>query len=489
MLRQLNKPKKFFPWLIICLGLAWIVVNIFYLPFSVWTGGLYTPWLIIKGLTPYKDFVWLRTPLDIYLLAGLYQIFSLTEMTYQITIFVLYVLISLILLIFSGRKSFTFGVIAFTAYVFLLFPLFINTEIGEILVSLFVLIAFICFWRYVLTKKESWIFCSGLTLGLAFITKHTSALLVLLVPVLLIFEHYKHRNRKEIIVSIITFFLAFLVIVLGLIFYLLVKGALIHFIYYGVFFNLVIYRQWVGAWGIGDAFKMIGLYLSIMLPFLIMRNSKIMNLHLRIYLASFILALLLSLMPSFWSYRLITAFPLISLALAVVITEIFKAIRQTRQPVIFFGLTMIISTFIFFNHYLQIYLNFIGNNNFGRGQYIRDYGENEIRTANWLITHTPKEETIFNMANNIILLRSQRLPHNKYIDALPHVYDPPKKSFVDIIKTPPKIVIFDDGVPDNRLTSAGWERLRREWGFFDYLKNNYALEKEFGKIKIYKIKN
>ena len=63
--------KLLSPWKIFLLGFTWITLNVYFLPFSVWTAGITRPWYVMHGYIPYKDFVWIRMPLDLFILSGM----------------------------------------------------------------------------------------------------------------------------------------------------------------------------------------------------------------------------------------------------------------------------------------------------------------------------------------------------------------------------------------------------------------------------------
>lgn len=478
--------KKALFFSILAIGLAWILINIFYLPFFPWTDGLYRPWLILHGLVPYRDFMWIRTPFDIFFLAGLYGIFGVKEQIYQITIFFLISAISLLLLFWFPKRQLKMGMIAFIAYIILFFPLFSNSEIGEIIISLFSLLTFFFICRYNGSKKRIYFFLAGLSLGFSVVTKQTSALAPLLLIIYLYLSNVKLLKIDKV-KNIFIYFTGLAIPAFLLIIYLLYKNALYDFLYYGIYFNLFIYSKWAQPWGIISSIKIIIVYFSILFPFLILDTRKIIDNKLKLVIFLLIFSLFSSVLPSFWSYRLVSTFPLICIALSVVVLEGYYLFFKHKKNILSKSILIISMIFflVFFQFFLKDYVQFIKDNGFSFKQYILDYGENETGAIDWLKRNIRGNEKIFNMANNIIMLRSNHLPQNKYVDQIPVVYYPLDKSYKDIVANPPKIVVFDTSALDNPLVAKDWIEMYKNWKFISYLNKNYRLAKSFGTINIY----
>lgn len=474
--------KKIITLLILSSGTFWIFLNIFYIPFYPWTEGLYRPYLIVNGLIPYKDFAWIRTPLDIYLLAGIYKIFGIHELGYQILIFSLQ--LSTSFLIFFGllRKRFSLACFAYLSYVILLPPLFMNTEIDETLASFFIILTFFILWTYKKRRSSLVLLLSGITSSLTVLTKQTSTAVIIAILVYLIFVH------KSNIKSLAFYFAGLLIPASILAIFLIIHNAMFDFIYYAFYFNLFIYRQWAQSWGIKDAMLMLGLYFSILTPFVFLKTKSIFDDKVKVLLLLITFSLIPSLLPSFWSYRLITAFPLFCIAIAVFVSKGYQALREKPAiPKIIIGGSSLIFL-LFFQYFLGAYIGFINSNGFSYGQYIYDYGDDERNVAVWLRDNTDKKEKIFNMANNIIMLKSNHLPHNKYVDQIPIAYYPLDKSYKEITSKPPKIVVFDRSALDNFLVNKDWARISKDWKFIDFLDKNYRVAKRIGTIYVYFIK-
>src|SRR3989344_4395684 len=139
--QHLTLVQSFFRYLIaskiiyVFPGVAWIFLNIFFLPFQVGTEAMHRPWLILNGEVPYRDFEWIRNPLDLFLVAGVFKLFGIHAFVLRVFSLIMYLVISLTIFFGLRKESLKLAVTAFYVYIILLFPLFMNTQIGEALVS------------------------------------------------------------------------------------------------------------------------------------------------------------------------------------------------------------------------------------------------------------------------------------------------------------------------------------------------------------------
>lgn len=472
---------KIFIFLLLSLGSGWIFTNIFYLPFAPWTEGLYRPWLVIQGLVPYRDFWWDRGPLDLYFLSGIYRIFGVNNLTYQITIFS--ILLATSLLIFFGllKKSLRLALLSYVVYVALIFPLFINSEIEELLVGLFSLLVFYFTLLFVHKKKLRFLFFSGVISGLSYMTKQTSGLLIAVsILYLLTFESKKrfYIFSKKKIINVFTYVLGILLPVGIMLACLFLANGFLGYLH-SQYFTFFIYSKWAKPWGIGEGWKIILVFFSILVPFIFIRTDAILNRRLKLFLILLTLSLFTCLLPSYWTYRLVAAFPLFAIAFALYIFDSLYVIKSskniTKKVTIFSSWIIFI---IFFGYFLNQYIDFVNANGFQKGQYILDYGENEKKTAQWLVNNTVSNEKIFNMGNNIIMVRAKRLPQNKYVGSMPIDYMPFKESSKIIESNPPRVIVFQETL------LSDWPELKN-WEFINYLKTKYIVKEKFGDISIY----
>jgi len=454
------------------LGSFWIVVNIFFLPFHPWTEGYYRSWLILKGLVPYKDFLWVREPLDITFLAWINKLFGLNILNYQMVMFFLFLLISLVLFFFLKKKSLTLALTSYTCYVVFLFPLFLNAEIEEVLVGLFSLLVFFSLWEYT-QKRQTWLlWAAGICSGLAMMTKLTSAVIVIISWLYLVLT--LKQKTKQAVFYLLGVTIPLLIVALCL----ANRGALDDFLA-DLYFVVTLYRKWMKPWGIKDGLMMAGLYLAALVPAVLLHAEKLIAKQIRNLLAMFILGLLVMLLASYWSYRLVASFPLLSIVLGVLVLEGYHLLRGDKritEKIILVG-SLVVFSFLF-SRFGQEYLQFIRDNGFAPKQYLFDYGENELKTATWLRDNTSPNEKIFNMSNNIIMVEADRLPDNRYVGGMPCDYLPFEKTAQELSAKPPKVVVLQQTLLD------GWPELLN-WKFIDFLKKQYVLQEQFGDIGIY----
>ena len=389
-------------------GTIWIAINIFFLPFFPWTEGLYRPWLLLQGLAPYRDFLWNRGIVDLAILTGVYKLFGVTPTVYQGLIFALFTLLGLLLYFSLKKKSLNLAILSYSIYITFLFPLFSNAEIEEVLVGIFSLISYFALWKSMEMKNLFPLFIAGVSTGLGYLTKQTSAVLMPISVLYIIFlrEKFSFENWKTIVASLSTYVAGLLIPLLAFAFYLLQQGILGDYLY-GLYFVATVYQGWAKPWGIVGGVRMIAVYLSIIIPFLFLSDSR--NQRMRYLLAAYILGLFVMLLPSYWSYRLVASFPLLAIAAATLIREAKKGIV----------IVSVIAFIVFFLPFGREYIQFMRDNGFSFGQHLLDYGDNEIAAADWLTQHTKEDEKVFNIANNIIMFNAKRLPHNRYIGGMP----------------------------------------------------------------------
>ena len=455
-LKNIKNPN----YLFLLLGLAWVALNIFFLPFQPWTTGIVRPWFMLNGYLPYRDFGWMRTPLDLFLLSFWYRLFGVSGQAYQFFVFTLITIITLIL--FLTKKAFSF-----IFYLLLLFPLFLNIEAGEIFIGLFSLLFFVLMSRYFQNKKPSWLFASGLIAGLALVTKQNSALIILAGLLALGLDAYlKKKTLSRFLNKAGLYFFAVILPFGFFSLYFMSQGAFGNFIEETVIFVLTKYSKAPVAHGEGG--WIVAGYLSLLIPFILFWKKTGFSTQSATLLILLILALFVSLLPSFLSYRAFTAFPLVAIVAGTNIALFLK--NKTSRLII------IISFFFFLgfiSRFLGYHFPFVKDNGFHFQQYTLDYDETEYKIADWLRKNTQKEEKIINYGNAIIYLFANRLPKNKYIDPFPYGLQPYEKTSQVFFDNLPRIVVYDESLPEDH---PGIE----EWPFIKFMKENYRQAARFG---------
>ena len=478
--QHLTLVQSFFRYLIaskiiyVFPGVAWIFLNIFFLPFQVGTEAMHRPWLILNGEVPYRDFEWIRNPLDLFLVAGVFKLFGIHAFVLRVFSLIMYLVISLTIFFGLRKESLKLAVTAFYVYIILLFPLFMNTQIGEALVSLFILLSVLSFWQFGKRKSAKSLFLSGVFSGAALVTKQTSIGIIGAIIVALAVFYLKKGILKKAFVYFFGVFSSYSFLIL----YLIFNNALDDYFYYAIYFNLFIYREAAGKWGFNEGMRMLSLYASVVIPFALVKITQIPK-QIKFLIVISIIGMIPTLLPSFWSYRLNTALPLVSIAAACVLLALSEKTNIQRKNISSAILIVGVFGFIgFYGYFLKQYESFIKNYGISLLPYIYEDSPNDITAAEWLSKNTSEDVKIFNTASNTIMRLSNRKHHNKYIDGLPWVYHPYDETFADITKDPPRVVVWDKNLPTN------WPELK-DWKFIPYLHKNYTVQKGFDGIEIY----
>lgn len=465
--------------LILLLGLSAVTLQHFFLPFHVWDAGVARPWYMLHGMLPYKDFVWIRMPFDLFLLEGWYKVFGANGFSYQIFIYALLVLLS-ILVFFVGKSVLRkFYFLPFLFFNIFLFPLFQNTEEGEILIGIFNLLLFWILYLYFKNKNIKYLFAAGIISGISFITKQNSVLVIGATIFTVLLDFYLMRIKmRELIRSIGIYLLGAAIPVLGIISYFAFKQGLEDFLHYTVFFILGTYSQ--AHVNQGDGLLIAIAYGCLLIPFTFYLRKIGWGIQAGIFLLLQIIFLFPSLFPSFLSYRAFTAFPLISIVAGILLAMFVEKRKGSAKiviPVAFIAFLFFISTFI------NSYISSIKYGEIKPGQYITSYGERELKIANLIRKNSTDNEKIISYSNEMIYVLSDRLPANKYVDPFPYLlvpYDKTTKVFMDNL---PRLVVFDKTLPNDHPGLS-------DWPFIKILEKEYDIVGKFEEnITVYKYRN
>lgn len=455
--------------LILFLGIAAVSLQLFFLPFHVWDAGIARPWYMLHGLIPYKDFVWIRMPFDLFLLAGWYKVFGANGYSYQLFIYTLLVLVS-ILVFFAGRVMLRrFYFLPFVFFNIFLFPLFQNTEEGEILIGIFNIALFLITFLYFKKRNIWYLFIAGLVCGISFVTKQNSVLVIGAFFVVLSLDFYLKKDKIAFFLrNAFLFFLGIAIPIFGIVLYFLLNNGLADFLHYTLFFILDTYsRAQVNQ---GDGLLITFSYISLLVPFILFLKRMGLSLIVGIFLILQIIALFPSLLPSFLSYRAFTAYPLIAI-IAGFLLKVFIENRISRAGKTITFLAF--AAFVFFNYtFINSYISSIANGEFKYGQYITSYANEELEIAKLIKENSTENEKIISYGNEMIYIFSDRLPANKYVDPFPdllHPYEETSRVFTD---NPPKLMVYDESLPKDHI---GLDK----WPFIDFLHNNYDIVKRF----------
>ncbi len=468
--------KKIISVLILFGGTAWIFLNIFFTPFYIWSEGVYHPWLLLNGFVMFRDSVWDRASFDLYALAGFYKIFGLSLLNFQIFIFLSQAIIGILMFLLLYKKSFLLTTASYVIYCILAFLVYgtVNQP-AEILLGLLTFLTFLFFWEYVEKKDIKFLFFAGLTTGFSLITKQTS--LFIFVSTLLLLFIFSKKNLKN---TLFAFLLGSAFPVLVYAGYFALNNGLYDLYFSTIYMPLVPYRQSAPIGDLQEGIRILGLHLAIIIPFLFVK-IKIIPKPVKVSLILFILSLIPTLLPSFWSYRLISALPLFSVMISAFLIWGYTILKERKnylmKGIFTFG---VIAFLVQFGSYFTQSTQYVSDNGgFVWRKYQMDgYSENEIGVSEWLRNNTAKNERVFNMANNLVLFYSNRYPQNKYDASMSFGLYPISQYFDAITKNPARVVIYDSNLPKD------WDLLK-DWEYAKFLKNHYTLAKAFGQYEIY----
>ncbi len=165
---------------------------------------------IAYGGLPYYH--WHHTPLYKYLIAIVIVIFGKVEFYLRLVqIFVYCASVCIVYAIVTLKKSRKVALIAAVLYMFSYFPLFAASDIHEeALVVLFILLSFYFGFLYEKQRKGLWFWAYCLCLGLAFFTKETVLVVLVIYAIYMLFWVKPPKNDLLIGAGIlVVFFMAF----------------------------------------------------------------------------------------------------------------------------------------------------------------------------------------------------------------------------------------------------------------------------------------
>lgn len=446
-------------------ALAWITVNVYLLPFSVWTAGITRPWFIMQGYIPYKDFVWLRMPLDLFLLSGWYTVFGPAPQAYQGFIFVLLAIIAALLFFVCRVLIPRFGHLSFLFFAIFLFPLFQNAEVDEMMVGLWAILIF-AFMAFFLTKKKlRYLFLTGVISGMSLMTKQTSGFVIIAIFISIIFNFFLSKNTiKNFLISIGVFGLGLFIPILFIVAYFIINHSLGDFLHYTIFFNFgSVYEGWSPA---GDGLWIVAGYISLLFPFIIFwKNTKLMP-QIIFFITLEILSLFPSLLPSAISYKAFTSFTLVSIVAGCDIMLLLSLRKHRGIILLFFALFI-----IFTQNFILSY--FSSNPGFAPNQLLEDFDKPQYEIADLVKSRTNNNDKIISYGSEIIYLMANRLPKNKYIDPFPYMLKPYDASLKVFTNDPPKIVVYDESLPADQPGLSDWPGIQ-------FFRENYKVIGRYG---------
>lgn len=468
-------------YLILLLGSMWVVFNIYFLPFFAWTTGIVRPWLILNGYIPYRDFTWIRAPLDLYILSNWYRVFGVNADSYRLFICFILLLITTIVFFITYNILPKLKFLPFLFFIIFLFPLFQNTEVGEILIGFWGILLLTIIFIYLDKIDNRLLFLGGLVSGLSVITKQNSGAVIPAILIIIFIDQYLRKQAlSKWIKPLIHYIFGVFIPVFSFVGYLIYNQSLNDFIFFSKEIVLGSYKNapLPQNYSLGDGLWIEIGYFVLLIPFLLFSKETKLSLQKIILLPLFVISLFPSLLPSFLSYRAFTAYPIISIVagydMLILINNLKKKNRILKISII---LSSFIIFILFILRFINPYLMPFTNGEVFPNNYIKDYGESELKTAEWIKKNTKSNEKIISYTSDIVYLLSNRLPENKYIDFQPFTLFPTNSAKAFITK-PPRTFAIDKTILDT------YPDLKK-WPFIDYLYKNYSLKAKFNYIEIY----
>lgn len=453
--------------LLILACVVWATVNVYLLPFSVWTAGITRPWYMLHGYVPYRDFTWIRMPFDLFFLSGWYAVLGANAHAYQFFVFTLFLIIIGVLYFISRSIKPELPVYSLLFFSIFLFPLFLNTEEGEMIIGLLQLLVFSSMFFYLKKQNIAYLIIGGLLSGLSFITKQNTVFLIGAVFLCFVFDAYSKKTPLfKALTRLIIYIIGFFIPLTGVMIYFIYHHGVEDFLYYTFFIVLGPYRNSVVTQG--DGLWIVAGYIALLIPLLFLWRRIPLIASIKLFIIFQIFSLFPSLLPSYLSYRAFTMFPLIAIVFGLYCSVIYKKNNNiTSVKKIFTGILFISFIFLIYR-FFPPYISTIQDNGFRKDHYITDYGQAEREVANIIKNKSPKGEKIMNYGSEMIYILADRLPKNKYTDPFPYVLSPYKDTSKVFFDNPPKLVVYDISLPEYHPGLA-------DWPFLDFLKNHYKI--------------
>lgn len=464
-------------YIFLFLGSAWITLNVYFLPFFAWTTGVVLSWMILHGLVPYRDLVWNRTPLDLFFLAGWFNFFGSSKESYQAFIYFLFLCITVLVFIMSFRISPKVRIPSLLFFIIFLFPLFQNTEVGEMLIGLFPLLLLAAMYSYMDKRDLRILFLAGAVSSISVITKQTSGGIVLASLGVLFFDSYIKKSASLLLKSLTYYILGILIPALVFVTYLIYNKALPDFIH-GVFglTNTYLADAVPPGFSLGEGLWIEAAYLGLLVPFVLYWKQTGLSIQKVAFLALLIVCLSPTILPALLSYRAFPAFPLAALVAGV---DIYILMSKKSKPAQKFIILLSLTTFIILtSRFINPYISSVKGDGFHYKDYIVDYGEPDYRVAEWIKKNTREDEKIMTSTSWVVYFLSNRMPKNRYMSFEPLLLLPYNESSRVFIEDPPRVFVLEHEILETRPEL-------KKWPFFSYLKNNYKSVAVYGTSEIF----
>lgn len=451
----------------LAVSIIWLGIHLYGLPFHPWTLGMVRPWFMMNGLVPYRDFVWIRVPADLFVLTGWYSIVGVSPDSYRLFI----ATVLGITLLFLWRQS-TISALVFS----ILFPpLFFNTEVGEMLIGLYATAFAYTFLHYMKLGRTRELFVSGILVGAMIMTKQSTATIPLMTLLVMAFHARGNNHTHAVLINRFVIFAAgVLVIPLCIGGYVIYHHALYDAYYYTVQFLLSTYTSAPVTKGTG--LILTGSLLILGLPLMVLNRNREDTMQ-RLFLFGLLVCLTPLAYPSFLSYRTYPLLPVIALS-APYIYDITRIRTQKALIIVLCAVVFLYGTRTYFTEYHL----FVSDNGIVWNQWLLDYADDEHEAAAWIQENTSPHDRILVYANSMIYLLSDRLPSHKYVDPFPYLLEPYEVTAQVFDENKPVVFIYDETLPDVHTGLASFP-------FIQTIQNDYELQHTIGTLRLYNLRS
>ena len=449
----------------------WAYFNVFKLPYAAWTFPLTQNWFADNGLIVFKDVIYHHTPLPLFFLFTLSKILGNNFFMLKFASFSLLVAFGYGIYLTARQISEKVGTTSLFIFAVSFPATFNNFNIEEMISSVLALYAVYFFTRFYKTGFYKFIFWFGFFLGLSFMGKQPS---VVILPALLTLL-FIFRKAKRFLITKTLFFvgLGLFISVAPFTLYFYLNNALYDLYYWNIVFNLTVYPAlskvaYAAKEGIAST---LWLFLSLF-PALFLAVKGKLEKNFKFVLISLIVSTIFlfpSFLPSFSSYKALIFYPYPVILWSVVFDK-----RKNRLML----LAIIVGVIFFIPVFKSFYIDYLPQKIFNN-EYILDYGENELQVVEWLKIHTKSDEKIMNLGNHYITTLAKRLPKNRYVYIFPWLVYPYEKSTKEILSDPPRVIIIDNRIFED------WPFLEKEWRFIRVARETYLEKAAFGTYQIY----
>ncbi len=457
--------------ILIALLITVLYINVFQLPYAVWTFPLTQNWFTDNGLILFQDVIYHHTPLPLFLLYFLSKIFGNGASMLQISSFLLSTIFGLGVYLVGAQISQKIGKVSFVIFLFTFPAMFNNFNIEEMTAALLTLFSMYFFTHFLKAESVLFLFYAGIFFGLGVMGKQSAVGIVFAFTIVLLWFSVKKKRTTSIKKAFLFLVVGGAVGVSPVLIYYFIHNALGDFLYWNILFNLTIYPQQTQPRAISDGLFYGGWIMLSILPGFILLWKRELKRDVRLKLLLVVLATLFlspSLLPSFHAYKLLIFYPY-----AIIIWSSIWMYR--RYKILLFFLVLGLITMLL--PMKAFYFDYFPQNLFHR-EYILDYGEDELKVVEWIKKNTDKNEKIMNLGNHYITTLSERLPKNRYVYIFPWLVMPYDTSTKEILSDPPRIVVLDKQVLED------WPVLK-EWGFVRFVKASYRKKTSYGTYEIY----